>query len=228
MTPGEAFQTLGIRPGSSRARGHAAYRELVKLWHPDRYSPGSPLGELAEQNTLRANLAWKVVQPWLAADAAPQPAASPAPGRPREIAPPPGETFPWSAALAAMARLIRACRSHFPGKPVGRVLRWLVQENFPNHRPWWRYPVPTANAPGRQQRLRRFHQVLAETLGATRTGGRSSDPGRPNRPGRSTPGTRMGSPRPSTGTRARGPVTPVAAPSAADRIEPIAGSQGDD
>jgi hypothetical protein len=62
MTPGEAFHALGIRPGTSRARGHAAYRELVKLWHPDRYSPGSPLGELAERADAPPTPAGRTIQ----------------------------------------------------------------------------------------------------------------------------------------------------------------------
>jgi len=32
-----AYEILGLEPGASQAQVKRAYRQLVKIWHPDRF-----------------------------------------------------------------------------------------------------------------------------------------------------------------------------------------------
>ena len=42
------YEVLGIKPGASEEEIRAAYRELVKKYHPDKYID-NPLADLAEE-----------------------------------------------------------------------------------------------------------------------------------------------------------------------------------
>ena len=41
------YEVLGVREGASEAEIKAAYKKLVKKYHPDRYA-NNPLADLAE------------------------------------------------------------------------------------------------------------------------------------------------------------------------------------
>lgn len=51
------YEVLGIRPGASEEEIRAAYRELVKKYHPDKYVD-NPLADLAEEKMQEINEAY--------------------------------------------------------------------------------------------------------------------------------------------------------------------------
>jgi len=54
----DPYEVLGIKPGASEAEIKAAYRELVKKYHPDKYQD-NPLGNLAEEKMQEINQAYE-------------------------------------------------------------------------------------------------------------------------------------------------------------------------
>ena len=55
----DSYRLLQLDAGSSPEAVKRSYRDLVKLWHPDRYSPGSPLQKKAEEKLKEINLAYE-------------------------------------------------------------------------------------------------------------------------------------------------------------------------
>ena len=55
----DSYRLLELDAGSSPEAVKRSYRDLVKLWHPDRYSPGSPLQKKAEEKLKEINLAYE-------------------------------------------------------------------------------------------------------------------------------------------------------------------------
>ena len=51
------YEVLGIKEGASEEEIRAAYRELVKKYHPDKYQD-NPLGELAQEKLQQVNEAY--------------------------------------------------------------------------------------------------------------------------------------------------------------------------
>ena len=51
------YEVLGIKPGASEEEIRAAYRELVKKYHPDKYID-NPLADLAEEKMQEINEAY--------------------------------------------------------------------------------------------------------------------------------------------------------------------------
>ena len=51
------YEVLGLKPGATEEEIKAAYRELVKKYHPDRYQD-NPLNELAEEKIREINEAY--------------------------------------------------------------------------------------------------------------------------------------------------------------------------
>ena len=51
------YEVLGIKPGASEEEIRAAYRELVKKYHPDKYVD-NPLADLAEEKMQEINEAY--------------------------------------------------------------------------------------------------------------------------------------------------------------------------
>jgi molecular chaperone DnaJ len=60
MTYDEAYRVLGLQPGASADQIHAAYRDLVKQYHPDQYRD-NPLAELAEEKLRQVNEAYQLL-----------------------------------------------------------------------------------------------------------------------------------------------------------------------
>ena len=58
----ECFSTLGIPPSSSIEEIKSAYRDLVKVWHPDRFGSDDRLRVKAEEMTKRLNLAFEFLE----------------------------------------------------------------------------------------------------------------------------------------------------------------------
>jgi hypothetical protein len=79
------YRTLGLEPGASREEVKRAYRDLVKLWHPDRVSQDSGLQQQALAHIQRINDAYDKLQRRLCGSAVhtSQPQSRPQPASPR-------------------------------------------------------------------------------------------------------------------------------------------------
>jgi DnaJ domain len=58
----EALDVLALRPGASAVEIKGAYRDLVKVWHPDRFGSDPRLREKAEDKLRQINEAYLVLQ----------------------------------------------------------------------------------------------------------------------------------------------------------------------
>ena len=60
MTTSDRFyEVLGLRPGASRQELKAAYRDLTKVWHPDRFTHDPRLQQKAEEKLKEINEAYE-------------------------------------------------------------------------------------------------------------------------------------------------------------------------
>lgn len=55
----DSYGALELKPGASQKAVKEAYRELVKVWHPDRFSGDSKLEKRAEEKLKAINLAYE-------------------------------------------------------------------------------------------------------------------------------------------------------------------------
>ena len=62
MLTNEALDVLALRPGASAVEIKGAYRDLVKVWHPDRFGGDPQLREKAEDKLKQINEAYLVLQ----------------------------------------------------------------------------------------------------------------------------------------------------------------------
>ena len=69
MSPSDRlYELLGVRPGASRQELKAAYRDLTKVWHPDRFTHDPRLQQKAEEKLKEINKAYEQltsVKTWL-------------------------------------------------------------------------------------------------------------------------------------------------------------------
>lgn len=56
----DPYEVLGVRQGASEAEIKAAYKELVKKYHPDKYQ-NNPLSDLAEEKLQEVNEAYEML-----------------------------------------------------------------------------------------------------------------------------------------------------------------------
>jgi hypothetical protein len=57
-----AYRTLGLKPGASRDEVRQAHRDLVQVWHPDRFAGNERLREKADRNVQRINEAFALLR----------------------------------------------------------------------------------------------------------------------------------------------------------------------
>ncbi len=62
MLTKEALDVLALRPGASSVEIKEAYRDLVKVWHPDRFGSDPGLSQKAEDKLKQINQAYAVLQ----------------------------------------------------------------------------------------------------------------------------------------------------------------------
>jgi curved DNA-binding protein CbpA len=58
----EALDVLALRPGATSVEIKEAYRDMVKVWHPDRFGSDPRLRQKAEDNLKQINKAYQVLQ----------------------------------------------------------------------------------------------------------------------------------------------------------------------
>jgi hypothetical protein len=58
----EALDVLALRPGATSVEIKEAYRDLVKVWHPDRFGSDPRLRQKAEDKLKQINKAYQVLQ----------------------------------------------------------------------------------------------------------------------------------------------------------------------
>jgi formylglycine-generating enzyme required for sulfatase activity len=56
------YEILEIRPGSTYEEAKLAFRDMVSIWHPDKFSHNSRLKEKAEEKLKLINAAWEQLQ----------------------------------------------------------------------------------------------------------------------------------------------------------------------
>ena len=66
------YQILGLQPGATEAEVREAYRTLVKVWHPDRFSGDPRLQEKAQEKLKEINAAYKWVLDYMAGQTDPE------------------------------------------------------------------------------------------------------------------------------------------------------------
>jgi len=159
MDTAKALEILGLAGNPSPTDIKRAYRQQVKIWHPDRYSAGTTLKQLAERNIQDANLAYAFLkQPPPAAPRVQRSAANPAQA-PSDQPPPPPTPSPAQRSL----RFLAAILSGDPGKIVDRMRRWLQSAPRNRFRPWYRYPASSGRS-GNQTPPVNFDHVLQDAL----------------------------------------------------------------
>jgi len=101
LTLEQALEILGLGPDATSEDIKQAYRDLVKVWHPDRFSDGSRVRRKAEEKLKEINAAYDLLQgydPALRARSTPAGGTSPSPNpaqdhhraeAPKQDSPPP-------------------------------------------------------------------------------------------------------------------------------------------
>lgn len=157
----KALEILGLPSTPTLGEVKKAYREQVKLWHPDRYSSGSAMKTMAEKNLQDANLAYAFLKGHL-------------PVIPNQVTPGPfittrnSETRPNSFVPPKLIdmgiHLLETLSIRFPKIRFRPVLDWLQHDSRNQYRPWYRYPSSTEAKQNRRENLS-FDQVLHKALG---------------------------------------------------------------
>jgi hypothetical protein len=57
-----SYKILGLHPGARKEEVHEAYRDLVQVWHPDRFAHNDRLQQKAQRNLKRINEAYQVLR----------------------------------------------------------------------------------------------------------------------------------------------------------------------
>ncbi len=165
----EALRILGLGSEATLEDARRAYREQVKLWHPDRYSENSALKAMALRNVQDANRAWaylrsrlpRALRP-LKESVAKAPTAKSVERRSPLTTPPPPKSILEDVlhqGILKLAPLIARIRHlQFDG-----ITGWLRDNPNRHYRPWYRY----SREDGRDSKYGRrptFGQTLAEVM----------------------------------------------------------------
>lgn len=155
-----ALEILGIASNSSLADAKKAYREQVKLWHPDRYSNGSALKTIAAKNLQDANLAFAFLKRRLPATPKPVwPPDSKTARQEKTVFPAPTVTHLFDRTIQMLAILCQ----HFPKIPFRSLMEWLQHDARNHYRPWYRYPT-SSGAERRRRESISFDQALQKAI----------------------------------------------------------------
>lgn len=61
----QCFKILNIAPGASITEASRAYKNIVKVWHPDRFNNNPALKKKAEEKLKEINAAYSEIKPFL-------------------------------------------------------------------------------------------------------------------------------------------------------------------
>jgi TPR repeat protein len=86
----ELYRTLDLEPGATLADLKRCYRELVKVWHPDRFAHDPALERKAQEKLKQINFAFELLQTHFAKE---ETTTKPAPERPKSKVPSGNELF---------------------------------------------------------------------------------------------------------------------------------------
>ena len=114
--PDSDYVVLGMPPGASMEELKTAYRDLVKVWHPDRFAGNPRLQRKAQEKLKEINLAYERLQ-----SRSTSPASTPPPPPP-----PHSETGPASTSQAPDGEPQRNSERLKATKPTWLVLAGLV------------------------------------------------------------------------------------------------------
>ncbi len=67
MSIERAYEVLELRQGATAAEAADAYRDLVSVWHPDRFSHSERLSRKAEEKLKDINRAYEILRKHLEA-----------------------------------------------------------------------------------------------------------------------------------------------------------------
>ncbi len=187
MNRNDALRMLGLGRDASVDEARRAYREQVKLWHPDRYSDNSALKTLALRNAQDANRAWAYLRSRL------PPSPPPRPDNPKAAATPPQERQ-RSQAGQKFHTAHEARRSEYRRRmrdwltplierikriQIAGIASWLRDDPNRRYRPWYRYSQAARDhsaKPGTPT----FSQTLKHVM-RTRSSGSLTDTAHPYR-----------------------------------------------
>ncbi len=57
-----SIEILGLKPGASQEEVNQAYRDLVNVWHPDRFVGNPRLEKKAEEKVKEINAAYEYIK----------------------------------------------------------------------------------------------------------------------------------------------------------------------
>ena len=97
------YEILHLKPGASEAAIQQAYRDLVRVWHPDRFAADARLQKIAEEKLSQINQAYTALEKMGRISAMPIPETAARPAVPAQP-PSPRRSFLllWSAIVAAV------------------------------------------------------------------------------------------------------------------------------
>ena len=121
MTPNEALRILGLEQDASQAQIRQAYRDLAKVWHPDRFENDPRLRARAEEAFKQLSAAYETLRNYRP----PATAARPA----RKEWPPP----PWPQTSSPQPEEPTTTRPSSSTEPQGA--------DTTGSQPWWSRPL---------------------------------------------------------------------------------------
>jgi len=93
----KCYETLGLTPGASQDAVKEAYRDMAKVWHPDRFAGDERLAQKAQDKLKQINTAYERLEQYLAGreDDGEAESAVPATTRPRPVNEQPPVVMPF-------------------------------------------------------------------------------------------------------------------------------------
>lgn len=146
MNKHDALRIFGLGSEASLEDAKRAYREQVKLWHPDRYSDSAVLQSIALKNTQDANRAWACLRSQLPPKA-PRLNTSTARTQARARVERKNRFSIKPAHKINIERMLRQgvlklapLVARIKHLPIGGIAEWLKEDPHRQYRPWYRYP----------------------------------------------------------------------------------------